>query len=124
MSTHFHRDTAPRRAIRAALADAGRPLAVSEVRRAAAAGTATVYRTLKALVASGEARLVELPGEAPRYEAAHKGHHHHHHFRCSVCDRVYELEGCVPAVRTLLPKGFTLASHDILLTGCCGGCSD
>lgn len=123
MSTHFRRDTAPRRAIRAALAEAGRPLAVSEVRRAAAAGTATVYRTLKAFIESGEARLVELPGSAPRYEIAHKGRHHHH-FRCTACDRVYELEGCVPAVRTLVPKGFTLASHDILLTGCCADCSD
>lgn len=128
MSNLFHRDTAQRRAIRTALKESGRPLTIAELLAHASPsspglGTATVYRTLKALTASGEARAVELPGEAPRYEAAHKGHHHHH-FRCTACDRVYELEGCVPAVRTLVPKGFTLVAHDILLTGRCASCSD
>lgn len=128
MSTppRFLRDTAQRRAIRGTLQTAGRPLTPEEVLAAGQGaapglGLATVYRTLKALVASGEAKAVELPGAAPRYEAAGSGHHHHH-FRCTACDRVYELEGCVPAVRSLVPRGFKLTSHELLLEGVCASC--
>lgn len=123
----FIRDTAQRRAIRSALRSAGRPLAPEEVLDSAKGeapglGLATVYRTLKALVSSGEALPVELPGASPRYEAA-GSRHHHHHFRCTSCDRVYELEGCVPAVRSLVPRGFKMTSHELLLEGVCAACA-
>lgn len=127
-SPRFHRDTVQRRAIREALKAAGRPLGPEEILGAAQAaapklGLATVYRTLKTLVAGGEAAVVELPGAAPRYEAAASGRHHHHHFRCTACDRVYELEGCVSALRALVPPGFKLTSHELLLEGRCESCA-
>ena len=41
-----------------------------------ALGIATVYRTLKSMVESGTLVVVNLPGEAARYELAEKKHHH------------------------------------------------
>jgi Fur family ferric uptake transcriptional regulator len=63
-----------------------------------------------------------MPGEAPRYERG--GEDHHHHFRCSSCERVYNVSGCPGGLEKLLPEGFRLESHDLLLTGTCMMCSE
>jgi Fur family transcriptional regulator, ferric uptake regulator len=120
------RDTQQRRAIRRAIEDAGRPLSPHEVLDSARVhaprlGIATVYRTLKALVADEALTQVELPGEPPRYEAT--GKRHHHHFHCRACDRVYELEGCPEGLRSLTPAGFALESHEVVLYGRCAACA-
>ena len=119
------RDTQQRRAIRAAIDEANRPLSPREVletarRTSPSLGIATVYRTLKALVEEGALAQVELPGEPPRYEAT--GKRHHHHFHCRACDRVYELEGCPDGLRSLTPAGFFLESHEVVLYGRCAAC--
>jgi Fur family ferric uptake transcriptional regulator len=121
----MHRQTRQREAIRAALATAGRPLGPAEVLAAARTelpglGIATVYRTLKALVAEGWLRPVELPGAAARYEVA--GKRHHHHFHCRACDGVYEVEACPAGIRGLLPGGFRHEEHEIILYGVCASC--
>ncbi|MFI5363646.1 MAG: Fur family transcriptional regulator [Elusimicrobiota bacterium] len=120
------RDTAQRRAIRRALDEAGRPLGALEVlessrRDAPGLGIATVYRALKALGAEGRVATVEIPGEPPRYEAAGKGHHHH--FLCSSCGKAYELGGCLGGLPGLLPRGFKMSGHELLLHGSCAACS-
>lgn len=125
-TTSFARETAQRRAIRAVLKSAGRPLAPEETLEAAKTrvpglGLATVYRTLKTMVSSGEVEVVELPGASARYETA--GGHHHHYFRCRSCDRVYEIEGCLPGVKGLVPRGFRLESHEVFLEGTCSSCA-
>ena len=71
----MQRDTQQRRAIRKVLAESGRPLAPDDVLQAGqvlvpSLGIATVYRSLKALVADGWLTEVELPGEVTRYELA------------------------------------------------------
>jgi Fur family transcriptional regulator, ferric uptake regulator len=119
------RNTAQRRAIRQALVDADRPLSPREVLDAAqqevtGLGIATVYRNLKALVDDGWLAPVELPGEPPRYEVAGKSHHHH--FVCRGCDRVYELSGCPGDLASLVPPGFRLDSHEVVLYGRCSTC--
>ena len=123
----MQRQTRQRDAIRAALAAANRPLAPQEVLVAARAelpslGIATVYRTLKALLDDGWLRAVELPGAPPRYEVAGKSHHHH--FHCRVCDGVFEVEACPGGIRGLLPGGFRLERHEIILYGLCAHCGD
>jgi Fur family transcriptional regulator, ferric uptake regulator len=120
------RDTEQRRAIRRVIEEAGRPLSPREVLAAArdhraGLGIATVYRTLKTLVEEGALTQVELPGEAPRYETA--GRQHHHHFHCRACDRVFELEGCPEGLRGLIPTGFSLESHEVVLYGRCAACA-
>jgi Fur family ferric uptake transcriptional regulator len=84
-------------------------------------GTATVYRTLKALVEESWLAVVEVPGESPRYELAGKGHHHH--FHCRGCGRLFELEGCPENLSFLTPRGFSLEAHEVVLYGRCISCA-
>jgi len=121
----MQRDTAQRRAIRRALDEAGRPLGALEVLDRAQGdvpglGLATVYRNIKALTEEGAVAVVELPGQPPRFESA--GKDHHHHFLCESCGKLYELGGCLGGVKELLPAGFRLSTHELLLHGRCRAC--
>jgi Fur family ferric uptake transcriptional regulator len=122
----LERDTRQRRAIRAALAGAGRPLSPKEVlsaskRRVRSLGLATVYRTLNAMVQDGSLVEVELPGESPRYELA--GKRHHHHFVCERCNRAFEVDACPGNMASLVPAGFALTRHEVTLYGACADCA-
>jgi Fur family transcriptional regulator, ferric uptake regulator len=126
MESPMERDTQQRRAIRRALREAGRPLSHPEIlteasREAPGLGTATVYRTVKALVEARWLAVVSLPGEPPRYELAGKGHHHH--FHCRGCGRMYEIDGCPDGLPQMTPSGFRLESHELLLYGRCSTCA-
>ncbi len=119
------RNTRQKAAIREAFEHAGRPLSTDEVLGIAQTavdglGIATVYRNIKALVDEQWLMVVELPGEAPRYEIAGKAHHHH--FRCDKCGRVFELHGCVPAIEALAAPGFLVRTHEVVLYGICVEC--
>jgi len=119
------RRTAQRAAIRKVLEEAGRPLGPAEILKAAQLfvprlGLTTVYRTVNALVDEGWLAPVELPGEAARYELAGKAHHHH--FRCRRCDGVFDVTGCAEGLDVLVPKGFALQGHAIVLYGMCEQC--
>jgi Fur family ferric uptake transcriptional regulator len=121
----MERSTRQRAAILSAIERERRPLSPSEILAGAQSevpglGPATVYRTLKALVADDVLISVELPGEPPRYEPA--GAKHHHHFRCRACDRVFEVPGCAKGIRALVPRGFELDGHELVLYGRCRGC--
>jgi Fur family ferric uptake transcriptional regulator len=120
------RTTPQRGAIYRALARSGRPLSVAEVYGLARAsspglGIATVYRNLKLMQTDGDIVSVDLPGHAPRWELAPE--RHHHHFLCLSCDRLFEVPGCPEGLRRLLPEGYTLEEHDILLRGRCEACT-
>jgi Fur family transcriptional regulator, ferric uptake regulator len=123
--TAMQRQTRQRDAIRGALAAAARPLSPQELLSAArralpGLGIATVYRTLKALLAEGALHTVELPGAPARYELA--GKRHHHHFHCRACDGVFEVDACPAGIGRILPGGFRLERHEIILYGLCAGC--
>ena len=130
----MERNTRQRSAIRDAIARAERPLLPQEVLDAAQAdvpglGIATVSRNLKWLVAEGQVRTVDLPGQAPRYEAAQQGpaHGHHpahhvHHFHCERCDRVFPIHACPGSIEQLAPAGFRVERHDLTLHGLCADC--
>ena len=125
-SDTMQRKTRQRAAIRRAIQAAKRPLSPREVLEQArlavrATGLATVYRTLKLLVAEGSVHAISLPGEAPRYEAAKL--RHHHHFQCTNCQRIYDVPGCPGNLRRLAPRGFTVVNHDLTLYGRCSDCS-
>ncbi|HVR52587.1 MAG TPA: transcriptional repressor [Pseudorhodoferax sp.] len=122
----MERTTRQRDAIRQALVQAGRPLLPTEILAAAqvevpALGIATVYRNLKQLAEAGEVQSVELPGEAPRFEAG--GHHHHHHFSCTVCQRVFDVHACPGDMQKLAPAGFQVERHELTLYGRCDECN-
>jgi Fur family ferric uptake transcriptional regulator len=120
------RDTNQRVAIRKALVNAARPLSINEIfesarNEVAGLGIATVYRNLKALQLEGWIVQVDLPGQSPRWELAPEGHHHH--FLCRTCDKLFEIHDCPEGLNRLLPQGYTLEEHDILLRGQCKTCN-
>ncbi|MBX3388858.1 MAG: transcriptional repressor [Phycisphaeraceae bacterium] len=122
----MERNTKQRSAIKSVISEAHGPVSAREVfdlaqRRVRGMGMATVYRTLKALVADRGIVEVSLPGEPPRYEIAGKGHHHH--FYCRGCGKMYEVEQCPGDLSWLAPEGFTLENHDLLLLGLCAPCN-
>ncbi len=119
------RKTTQRQAIQAVFEAANRPIGPNEVRLAAlestpALGIATVYRAIKDLLDDGWLTCVQLPGEATRYERA--GKRHHHHFHCNQCRRVFEADGCSLSLKNLVPRGFKLTAHELVLYGLCAGC--
>jgi len=121
----MERNTRQRAAILDAISRAGRPLLPKEVLQSAqratpGLGIATVYRNLKALLAEGQLKAVDLPGENPRFEMA--GGQHHHHFQCMQCQRVFDVEGCPGDLSRLAPPGFAVEDHDLTLYGRCKDC--
>ena len=102
-----------------------RPLSAQELLDAACSiqpgiGIATVYRGIKSLLEGGFITPVEIPGTTPRYEKT--GAHHHHHFLCQKCDRVFAVAGCAGHLDKLVPPGFKMKSHRIVLEGNCVSC--
>ena len=122
----MERKTQQRTAIREAFERLQRPLAPAEVLEnaredAPSLGIATVYRTIKSFVEEGSLSPVELPGQPTRYEMA--GLDHHHHFHCTTCGKVFDVPGCAKAISSLLPRGYTLERHEIILYGQCEQCA-
>jgi Fur family transcriptional regulator, ferric uptake regulator len=120
------RNTSQRDAIRQVIVRADRPLSTDEIFEMARSkvpglGIATVYRTLKSLKEEGAVREVDLPGQPSRWEMSKKDHHHH--FLCRSCDKLFEIEGCPGDLGNLLPPGYALEAHNILLEGKCRDCS-
>ncbi len=119
------RNTKQKDAIRAAFVETDRPLSPEEVlsfaqRDVADVSIGTVYRNLKTMVDEGWLVPVQLPGEASRYEIS--GKTHHHHFLCNDCRKLYELQGCMPEMKSKLPRGFRVLSHELILYGVCAAC--
>lgn len=119
------RTTQQRKAIYNALVKSGRPLSVDEVftlakNDASGLGIATVYRNLKTLLEEGQIIQVDLPGYPPHWEVPAS---HHHHFLCRTCNRLFEIQACPDNIKQLLPEGYTLEEHDILLRGQCNTCT-
>jgi Fur family ferric uptake transcriptional regulator len=85
-------------------------------------GLATVYRALNRGVDEGRLVAVGLEPGSVRYEAADLAHHHH--FLCSACNRAFDLKGCVRSLGKLLPDGFEMTNHEILLYGNCADCRE
>ncbi len=124
----MQRQTSQRTAIETVFRATKRPLAPQEILDAArdevpTLNLATVYRTLKRMVEDRFLHPVELPGEPARYELQEAADKHHHHFRCGTCDSVFDLKGCVNGLSKLLPAGFHMSGHDIVIYGDCRACN-
>ena len=122
----MQRQTRQRDAIKAVMHRSKRPLSPDEILERASKSVetlslSTVYRTLRKLEDEGEIASVDVPGEPARYERA--GLDHHHHFLCTVCGRLYDIEGCPGRIDTLAPKGFKVETHELTLIGTCAECA-
>lgn len=122
----MERTTRQRIAIRNVIEEAGRPLAPQEIldmaqQEVQSLGIATVYRNMKDLLREGWVTEVELPGDPVRYERS--GKKEHHHFKCEDCGRVYDVP-CYPhALEPVIPRDFSLKSHELFLYGLCDRCA-
>jgi Fur family ferric uptake transcriptional regulator len=121
----MQRNTTQRQAIQRVMQEVNRPLGPEEIYESAKTycpglGIATVYRAIKELVDARQLTIVNLPGEPSRYEMAGKGHHHF--FFCRHCKKTFDIKGCPGNLRTLIPSGFKLEEHEIVLYGLCNDC--
>jgi Fur family ferric uptake transcriptional regulator len=103
-----------------------RPLTIQEIhesakKRCPGLGIATVYRNLKALIEDGKLVSVDMTGGTVLYELA--GNEHHHHFSCLSCQKVFDVNSCGLNFQKLVPPGFKLQQHEILLAGLCNTCA-
>ena len=119
------RNTRQRDAIRAAFVNADRPLSPEETlsyaqKHVQGISIATVYRNISTLVEENWLTAISVPGEPARYEVA--GKEHHHHFRCTSCNKVFEMPGCAIQTQPNLPKGFKVTGHEFFLFGFCSSC--
>jgi len=127
MANSMVRNTRQREAIRRVIEEAGRPLGPHEIhveaqRQVPRLGIATVYRTINALIEDQVIVPVPIPGGPPRYEARVAAETHHHHFLCQHCGRLFDISGCPGELTSLIPPGFELSGHDLLLRGTCAAC--
>ena len=107
-----------------ALGEADGPLSARELwsrLSGTGVGLATVYRALQRGVEEGTLEPVEGLGGGVRYEP--KDREHHHHFLCSTCDHAFDLYGCVEGLESLVPDGFRMTGHEVVLLGTCDECA-
>ncbi len=121
----MQRNTSQRQAITRVMQEVNRPLEPEEICEHAKTycpgiGIATVYRAIKELVDRHELNKVNLPGESARYEIAGKGHHHF--FFCRGCKKTFDIKCGGMNLRELVPAGFDLEEHEIVLYGLCSDC--
>ena len=119
------RNTQQRQIIESILQKTDRPLLPKELLTIAQThlptmGIATVFRALKDLVKEGVVHTVSINDDPLRYEGKRA---HHHHFKCTECNRVYDVFRCTGNIEQLVPSGFTLMEHEITLYGQCADCS-
>jgi Fe2+ or Zn2+ uptake regulation protein len=125
-----HRVTRPRRAVWAALRDAGGHLTVEEIaervqRREPGVNVASVYRILgvfEELDMVRESRLGDE--EAGRWEIAHPDEHFH--LVCEECGKIdHHVGTLVEQVRAHLADGhgFEPREVELIVTGTCASCS-
>ncbi len=122
------RNTRQQDVIRRSIEDAGRPLSIDEIHALSledvpGIGVRTVYRVVDRLLGDGVIARVQIAGHADRFECAEVASKHHHHFRCEKCDRVFDVSSCVGRIDRMVPEGFTLSGHEVLLWGSCADCA-
>ena len=121
--------TAQRLAVAEVVLGSDRHLSADDVareleRRGAAAGTATIYRTLEVLVRSGLVVERDFGEGFRRFEPA-RGEPHHEHLLCTVCGRVREFRDERLERMTMLTAeahGFARQRHRLVIYGVCGDC--
>lgn len=117
-----------RREIVSATATLRGAFTVEELSRAARArdegiGTATVYRAVAALEASGWLERVGERDGSALYAHCHAGQRHHHHVVCESCGRVEATECPVTVASEAHSDGFRITRHEVTLYGICPACS-
>lgn len=122
------RSTAPRRAVAAAAVRFPGAFTAEELTDrvrddAPRVSTATVYRSIAAMAASGYlAPVGERDGATLYARCGEAGHHHH--VVCTGCGATAPAPCPVDgaALAALTPAGFSVTSHEVLIYGLCAAC--
>ena len=90
----------------------------------AAAGQATVYRAVSAMLESGWLERVGERDGSVLFAHCHAGPHHHHHVVCDVCGRIEATEcPVVVGPEQATADGFIITRHEVALYGLCPQCA-
>ena len=126
---HGVKPTANRIVVVKALADAERPLSLSELEyKILSIDKSGVFRALTLFRDHHLVHVIEDGGDGVRYELCHShdGHEHdddqHVHFYCECCHRTFCLDG-IPVPEIEVPEGFVLSTASFLAKGLCPACS-
>jgi Fur family ferric uptake transcriptional regulator len=121
-----YRLTEPRRAVIAALREAGRYCTAAQLQerlRGRSVALASIYRTLELLAEVGLAeRRAEAAGEASYLYCSPR---HHHHVVCTRCGAVREIAVCPDGALARAVEretGFRIERHTLDFYGLCGAC--
>jgi len=82
----------------------------------------TVYRFIKALTEDGQLATIQIPGKGAVYEMRSKAPHYH--FSCEQCEKVMCMGKESSQIKKLVPKGYSISSEDLVLSGLCPSCRD
>lgn len=125
------RYTGSRRALVRVLAEAGRPLTMSEiVARTEGTPQSTGYRNLTVLCEAGVARRLPGVDDLGRFELAEDLAGHHHHVVCAACGTVEDFRAPAGLERLLregarlvaAETGYTVSGHRLDFEGQCPKC--
>ncbi|WP_294743357.1 transcriptional repressor [uncultured Prevotella sp.] len=128
LTEHGIKPTANRIVVVKALADAERPMSLTELEyKILSIDKSGVFRALALFREHHLVHVIEDGGDGVRYELCHShdGHDHdddqHVHFYCERCHRTFCLSDIpIPAVE--LPLGYRLSSINYMVKGLCPEC--
>jgi Fe2+ or Zn2+ uptake regulation protein len=86
-------------------------------------GRATIYRTVDLLLAEGYLDRISFADGTHRYRTC--GDAHHHHVTCVQCQRVVEVNACLPPellAAISANTDFSIEGHSLELFGRCAAC--
>ncbi|MBO4341293.1 MAG: transcriptional repressor [Bacteroidales bacterium] len=127
LAQHGIKATANRLVIARALADAHRPLSMTELEDLLETiDKSNIFRALQLFKDAHLVHLLEDTGGGVRYEFCHSHHHDHDddlhvHFYCEKCHRTFCLED-TPVPGVPVPEGYSVESSSMLLRGVCPEC--
>lgn len=131
LADHDQQYTSNRRAVVAALADAGAPITLPDLLEAdASLAQSSAYRCLSIMIEAGIVRRLVHVGDHAHFELAEHLTEHHHHLICETCGTVVDVT-LPDAMEVAMDRsfdevaeasGFVPTHHAVDIYGTCAGC--
>ena len=127
LTLHGIKPTANRIVVVRALAQAGRPLTLTELEyKILSIDKSGVFRALTLFREHHLVHVIEDGGDGVRYELCHSHSDHedddlHVHFFCEQCHRTFCLPD-IPVPQVDIPDGFMMTSVNYIVKGICAHC--
>ena len=129
LTEHSIKPTANRIVVAKTLADAQRPLSLSELEyQILSIDKSGIFRALTLFREHHLVHVIEDGGDGVRYELCHSHNGHdsdddqHVHFYCERCHRTFCLSD-TPIPTIVLPDGYRLQSINYMVKGICPDCA-